>query len=74
MPPLVARSVRPRIMGPKHLLNRTGMPDDIAAGALYLASAESAFVTGTDLLIDGGYVVFKGEVGPEGMAVLGRME
>jgi NAD(P)-dependent dehydrogenase (short-subunit alcohol dehydrogenase family) len=51
-----------RIMGPKHLLNRTGMPDDIAAGAVYLASVESAFVTGTDLLIDGGYVVFKGEV------------
>ena len=74
VPPLVARSVRPESSGPKHLLNRTGMPDDIAAGALYLASAESAFVTGTDLLIDGGYVVFKGEVGPEGMAVLGRME
>jgi len=55
-----------KVMGPKHLLNRPGMPDEIAAGALYLASDESSFVTGTDLLIDGGYVVFKGEVTPNG--------
>lgn len=54
------------IMGPKHLLGRPGQPDEIAAGALYLASEESSFVTGTDLLIDGGYVAFKGEVGPDG--------
>jgi len=55
-----------KVMGPKHLLNRPGMPDEIAAGAVYLASGESSFVTGTDLLIDGGYVVFKGEVSPNG--------
>jgi NAD(P)-dependent dehydrogenase (short-subunit alcohol dehydrogenase family) len=57
------------VMGPKHLLNRPGMPDEIAAGAVYLASDDSAFVTGTDILIDGGYVVFKGEVGPDGSAI-----
>jgi len=28
---------------------------DIAYGALYLASAESKFVTGSELVIDGGY-------------------
>jgi len=61
-----------KVMGPKHLLNRPGMPDEIAAGALYLASDESAFVTGTDLLIDGGYVVFKGEVGADGAVIPGR--
>jgi NAD(P)-dependent dehydrogenase (short-subunit alcohol dehydrogenase family) len=55
-----------KVMGPKHLLNRPGMPDEIAAGALYLASSESSFVTGSDLLIDGGYVAFKGEVAPNG--------
>jgi len=55
-----------KVMGPKHLLNRPGMPDEIAAGTLYLASGESSFVTGTDLLIDGGYVTFKGEVTPNG--------
>jgi NAD(P)-dependent dehydrogenase (short-subunit alcohol dehydrogenase family) len=60
------------VMGPKHLLNRPGMPDEIAAGALYLACDESSFVTGTDLLIDGGYVAFKGEVGPDGAVIPGR--
>ena len=61
-----------KVMGPKHLMNRPGMPDEIAAGALYLACDESSFVTGTDLLIDGGYVVFKGEIGPDGAVIPGR--
>jgi len=38
----------------KTLLKRLGSPDDIARAALYLASDESAFVTGTSLTIDGG--------------------
>jgi NAD(P)-dependent dehydrogenase (short-subunit alcohol dehydrogenase family) len=54
------------IQGPKHLLNRPGDVDDIAAGAAYLASDDAAFVTGTDLLIDGGYVTFKGVIGADG--------
>lgn len=37
------------------LLGRLGAPDEIAAGALFLASDESSFMTGADLLIDGGY-------------------
>ena len=55
-----------RLQGPKHLLNRPGEVGDIAAGAAYLASDDAAFVTGTDLLIDGGYVTFKGVIGPDG--------
>ena len=55
-----------RLQGPKHLLNRPGDVEDIAAGAAYLASDDAAFVTGTDLLIDGGYVTFKGVIGPDG--------
>ncbi|MFC5503220.1 SDR family NAD(P)-dependent oxidoreductase [Lysinimonas soli] len=37
------------------LLGRLGRPDEIAAGALFLASDESSFVTGSSLLVDGGY-------------------
>ena len=42
----------------------------LAAGAAYLASDDASFVTATDLLIDGGYVAFKGRIGPEGRPVL----
>lgn len=38
-----------------HPLNRMGDADDIAYGNLYLASDESKFVTGSELVIDGGY-------------------
>jgi NAD(P)-dependent dehydrogenase (short-subunit alcohol dehydrogenase family) len=55
--------------GPRHLLNRPGEPGEIAAGALYLASDESSFVTATDLLIDGGYIAFKGKMGSGGLPV-----
>jgi NAD(P)-dependent dehydrogenase (short-subunit alcohol dehydrogenase family) len=36
-------------------LGRMGLPEEIAAAALYLASAEAAFVTGSALVIDGGW-------------------
>jgi NAD(P)-dependent dehydrogenase (short-subunit alcohol dehydrogenase family) len=66
----VGGKARARVVnGPRHLLNRPGEPDEIAAGALYLASDESSFVTATDLLIDGGYIAFKGKIGPEGRPV-----
>ncbi len=35
-------------------LGRQGQPEDIAYGALYLASDESSYVTGSDFSIDGG--------------------
>jgi NAD(P)-dependent dehydrogenase (short-subunit alcohol dehydrogenase family) len=57
-------------MGPTHLVNRPGDPNEIAAGAVYLASDEAAFVTATDLLIDGGYVAFKGRIGADGRPAL----
>lgn len=37
-------------------LGRTGKPDDIVGPALFLASDLSAFVTGTILMVDGGYL------------------
>ncbi|GHH99842.1 SDR family NAD(P)-dependent oxidoreductase [Neobacillus kokaensis] len=36
-------------------LQRLGRPDDIANAALFLASDESSFITGAELVIDGGY-------------------
>lgn len=38
-----------------HPLGHVGEPDDIAWGAVYLASDEAKFVTGSELVIDGGY-------------------
>ena len=35
-------------------LRRMAQPEEIAAGILYLSSAEAAYVTGTSLSIDGG--------------------
>ena len=37
-------------------IGRTGKPDDVAYGVLFLASDESSFMTGSELVIDGGYL------------------
>ena len=39
----------------KHPIGRLGEPRDIASGVLFLASEESSFMTGSELVIDGGY-------------------
>ena len=38
----------------RHPLGRLGQPVDVAYGVLYLAADESSFVTGSELVIDGG--------------------
>ena len=44
-----------KAVGALHPLGHLGVPDDIAWGAVYLASDEAGFVTGSELVIDGGY-------------------
>ena len=39
---------------------RIGEPDDVAAVALFLASAESDYVTGTTIYVDGGMTLYPG--------------
>jgi len=39
----------------KHPMGRVGQPKDIAHLAVFLASDESAFITGTEIPVDGGY-------------------
>ena len=38
-------------------LGRMGMPEEIAYGILFLASDESSYMTGTEMIIDGGKVI-----------------
>ena len=42
-------------MSATQAVGRMGKPEEIAAAALYLASDEAEFITGTALMIDGGW-------------------
>jgi NAD(P)-dependent dehydrogenase (short-subunit alcohol dehydrogenase family) len=43
------------ILDEMHPLEGMGHPDDIAWAAVYLASDQARWVTGTELIVDGGY-------------------
>ena len=46
-------------------LNRVGKPEEIAAAALFLASDQASFVTGTNLIVDGGLTAGLKRMGEE---------
>lgn len=39
-----------------HLLNRQGRVEEVASATAFLASDDASFITGSDLLVDGGYL------------------
>lgn len=42
-------------VAPMHMLNRLGEPREVADPAVFLASDEASFITGAQLMVDGGY-------------------
>ncbi len=53
-PNLMADEDSRRRSASRHPLGRVGQPEDVAYGVLFLASDESSFMTGSELVIDGG--------------------
>lgn len=54
MPPDVAQAMLTKVLT-RTPMGRMAQPMDVANAVLYLASDESGYVTGSDLLVDGGY-------------------
>ncbi len=50
-----AKDINEQVIGATPM-KRAGRPEEVAYGCLFLASDESSFVTGSELVIDGGYL------------------
>ena len=57
MEPFLKDEARRKSKEDRHPIGRLGRVEDVAYAVLYLASDESAFVTGAELVIDGGWTV-----------------
>jgi len=57
------------VWGEFHMLRRCGEPVEVAAATLFLLSEDAAFITATDLAVDGGYM----GMGPEGLGKQTRL-
>jgi NAD(P)-dependent dehydrogenase (short-subunit alcohol dehydrogenase family) len=44
------------VFGSQHMLGRVGEPKEVASVILFLCSSGASFITGADVLVDGGYV------------------
>ena len=51
------------VWGRYHMLERLGEPSEVADAVLYLSGPRSSFITGSELMVDGGYSA----MGPEGL-------
>lgn len=49
------------VWGRFHMLRRLGEPVEVARAVLFLCSREASFVTGTELMVDGGYAALSAE-------------
>jgi 3-oxoacyl-[acyl-carrier protein] reductase len=52
-----AQDARIAAMGTLVPFGRTGLPIDIAEAVLFLASDDAGYITGQELVVDGGYLV-----------------
>ena len=57
----VGQSEEPASRERKNLIGRGCEPQDIANAVAFMVSAEASFVTGTDLLVDGGALIASGD-------------